>query len=145
MIVDIDNRSTFEIEVAKVKQITGFIMQQLKLSSEHEVSVSFANEDEMAQLHEQWMHEPGPTDVMSFALGEITPEDKSLGDVVICPQVALRDAIKENKSPALHLTFLLVHGMLHLNGWDHQKKVAKFKMQRKEAQLMTAIDREFKL
>jgi probable rRNA maturation factor len=144
VIIDIDNRSAFEIEVTKVKKITSFIMQQLNLSSDHEVSVSFANEDEMTQLHEQWMQEPGPTDVMSFALGGITPQDKNLGDVVICPQVALRDAIKDSKPPAFHLTFLLVHGLLHLNGWDHQKTIAKFKMQRKEAQLMTAIDGEFK-
>jgi probable rRNA maturation factor len=143
VIIDIDNRSTFEIDLKKINQIAYFIMKKLDLPSGQEVSISFADEAEMTQLHQQWMGEPGPTDVMSFRLDGIAPGDSSLGDVIICPQVALRDATQAKRSPAFHLTFLLVHGMLHLTGWDHQKKLEKFKMKRRESHLMTAITSEF--
>lgn len=143
MIIDIDNRSIFEIDLEKVDKIAHFIMRYLDLPSGQEVSISFADEIEMTQLHQQWMQEPGPTDVMSFRLDGIAPGDSSLGDVIICPPVALRDAVQAERSPAFHLTFLLVHGLLHLTGWDHQKKLEKFKMKRKENHLMRAITSEF--
>lgn len=143
MIADIANKSKYSIETKKVQRIIFFIMKNLGLKQNQEVAVTFLNEDEMSKLHEKWMQESGPTDVMSFRLSEISDFDYSLGDIVICPKVVERDAKKLRKQPALHLAFMLVHGMLHLIGFDHQKKVDKVKMQEQEQKLMREVEREF--
>ncbi|HJP66194.1 MAG TPA: rRNA maturation RNase YbeY [Actinomycetota bacterium] len=76
-----------------------------------ELSLSFVGLEEMADLHERFMHEPGPTDVLSFPLGE----DGLLGDVVVCPA----QAGKNNPDQPAELRLLVVHGVLHLLGFDH--------------------------
>ena len=78
-----------------------------------ELSLSFVGEDEMADLHVRYMDEPGPTDVLSFPLDE----DGLLGDVVICPAVAAR---ANPEHPENELRLLVVHGVLHLLGYDHE-------------------------
>jgi probable rRNA maturation factor len=77
-----------------------------------ELSLSFVDPDEMAELHERYMGEPGPTDVLSFPLGE----DDLLGDVIVCPEVAAGN----NRDRDAELRLLVVHGTLHLLGYDHE-------------------------
>jgi probable rRNA maturation factor len=79
-----------------------------------ELSLSFVAEDEMADLHVRYMDEEGPTDVLSFPLDE----DGLLGDVVICPAVAAR---ANPSDPGAELRLLVVHGVLHLLGYDHEE------------------------
>jgi probable rRNA maturation factor len=83
-----------------------------------ELSISLVTEDEMAGLHERYLHEAGPTDVLSFPLDDEAGEDglRQLGDVVIAPVIAARD---NPDDPAAELRLLLVHGILHLLGHDH--------------------------
>ena len=77
-----------------------------------ELSLSFVGEEEMADLHVRYMDEPGPTDVLSFPMDE----DGLLGDVVVCPAEAARN----NTDVAAELRLLVVHGVLHLLGYDHE-------------------------
>jgi probable rRNA maturation factor len=83
-----------------------------------ELSVSFVSDDEMTALHRTYAGEEGPTDVLSFPLDE---EDESgrriVGDVVIAPAVAARN---HPDDPAAELRLLLVHGILHVLGYDHE-------------------------
>ncbi len=81
-------------------------------SGEIELSLSFVDEPEMADLHERYLGEAGPTDVLSFPLGE----DGLLGDVVVCPAVAAGN----NPDRDAELRLLVVHGVLHLIGYDHE-------------------------
>ena len=83
-----------------------------------ELSISLVTEDEIAGLHERYLHEAGPTDVLSFPLDDEAGEDglRQLGDVVIAPAVAARN---NPDDPAAELRLLLVHGILHLLGHDH--------------------------
>ena len=78
-----------------------------------ELSLSFVTEDEMTDLHVRYLGEAGPTDVLSFPLDE----DGLLGDVVVCPAVAAR---ANPGDPAEELRLLVVHGVLHLLGYDHE-------------------------
>jgi probable rRNA maturation factor len=81
--------------------------------TEGELSISFVLPEEMADLHRRYMGEDGPTDVLSFPLGE----EGLLGDVVIC----LEEARRNNPDhPAEELRLLVVHGVLHLLGYDHE-------------------------
>ncbi len=144
LVVDIENRSNISVDQEKLQKIAISVMEELKLHPEQELSLSLVDVEEMAELHQKWMNESGPTDVMSFRLSEIAEFDFSLGDVVICPAIAQKDAIKLKKSPAEHLVFLLVHGILHLIGFDHQVASEKKNMQQQEVKLMKKITKEFK-
>ena len=77
-----------------------------------ELSLSFVDEAEMADLHVRYLDEPGPTDVLSFPMDE----DGLLGDVVVCPSEAARN----NPDLPAELRLLVVHGVLHLLGYDHE-------------------------
>ncbi len=92
-----------------------------------ELSVSFVTEEEIAGLHERYMHEDGPTDVLSFPLDDGAGEDgvRMLGDVVIVPSVAARNRPDD---PASEIRLLLVHGILHLLGHDHMDDDDKAEM-----------------
>ena len=86
-----------------------------------ELSISLVTEAEIAELHERYMQEPGPTDVLTFPLDEddVTEQGlRMLGDVVIAPAVA---AANNPGDPAAELRLLVVHGVLHILGYDHEQ------------------------
>lgn len=85
-----------------------------------EVSLSFVLPGEMADLHLRYTGESGPTDVLSFPLSEdgAPAEDGLLGDVVVCPAEA---ALNRPEEVDAELRLLVVHGVLHLLGYDHEQ------------------------
>jgi probable rRNA maturation factor len=91
-----------------------------------ELSVSFVEEAEIEDLHVRYMDEPGPTDVLSFPLDDVDEGGtRLLGDVVIAPAVATRN---NPSDPQAELRLLLVHGILHLLGYDHEDGAEKAEM-----------------
>ena len=85
-----------------------------------ELSVSLVSEEEIADLQLRYLGEEGPTDVLSFPLDEIDEEGvRILGDVVIAPTVAARN---NEADPQAEMRLLLVHGILHLLGHDHERE-----------------------
>ncbi|MDP9341050.1 MAG: rRNA maturation RNase YbeY [Actinomycetota bacterium] len=89
-----------------------------------ELSVSFVGLDEMTDLHVRYMEEDGPTDVLSFPLDDELDGRRILGDVVICPEYAARN----NPDLEAELRLLLVHGILHLLGYDHEEDAERAEM-----------------
>jgi probable rRNA maturation factor len=95
-------------------------------SRDVELSVSLVTEEEMADLHHRYLGEPGPTDVLAFPMDD----GPLLGDVVICPAVAAR----HGSDLAGEIRLLLVHGILHLLGYDHEEEQDRERMwERQEA------------
>lgn len=100
-----------------------------------ELSVSFVETGEIEELHERFMDEPGPTDVLSFPLEEAEGPAKDgakdgdgtrhLGDVVVAPAEAARN---NPVDPDGEIRLLLVHGILHLLGYDHEDEDARTRM-----------------
>lgn len=103
-----------------------WLFGELNLHPATTLTVLLVDEDRMSALHEQWMDEPGPTDVLSFPMDAMTagtPDRPSgpgeLGDIVICPEFAARQAIAAGHTSRRELQLLLTHGVLHLLGHDH--------------------------
>ncbi|CAN5762911.1 hypothetical protein BH18ACT17_BH18ACT17_14360 [soil metagenome] len=97
-----------------------------------ELSLSFVDEGEMADLHERYMHEPGPTDVLTFPLDDDDVDESGvrvLGDVVIAPSVAARN---NPEDPDAELRLLVVHGVLHVLGYDHEAEHERADMWRRQ-------------
>ncbi len=98
-----------------------------------ELSVSLVDEDEMSGLHQQYMGEPGPTDVLSFPLDADDVDEQGrrlLGDVVIAPAVAVRN---NPDDPDGEIRLLLAHGILHLLGYDHEADGERAEMWARQA------------
>ena len=91
-----------------------------------ELSVSFVDQREMEELHVRYMDQVGPTDVLSFPLGDLDEDGlKVLGDVVIAPSIAAQN---NPGDPEAELRLLLVHGILHILGYDHEEDAARAEM-----------------
>jgi probable rRNA maturation factor len=91
-----------------------------------ELSVSFVDQGEIAGLHERFMDEPGPTDVLSFPLDDVDEDGvRLLGDVVVAPTEAARN---NPGDPGAEVRLLLVHGILHLLGYDHEDDGGRTRM-----------------
>ncbi len=122
--IEIENRSGQLAPESEVLKLMQFAIKELGLNSECELTLAFINDEEMAQLHEKWMDLPGTTDVMSFPMDELKPNDPEpgiLGDIVISPLVARAQADKAGHSYEHEVKILATHGLLHLLGYDHQE------------------------
>jgi len=94
-----------------------------------ELSIRLVDVDAMTKLHEHFMDEPGPTDVLAFPMDELNDQridnddtdlpPTVLGDVVLCPAVAANQAATAGHSAEDELHLLCTHGVLHLLGYDH--------------------------
>ena len=143
MSIDIANESGVTVDEADLAAVARFALDQLRIHPLAELSVLIVDERTMTELHERWMGEPGPTDVLSFPMDELRPphlggnragdpgpgdDPGLLGDVVLCPQVAAEQAAKAGHTTRDELELLTVHGILHLLGYDHAEPDEKAEM-----------------
>jgi probable rRNA maturation factor len=124
--IEVVNESDVEVDVDSLAAQARFVLDRLRIHPQAELSVVLVGVEAMTDLHVRWMKEPGPTDVLSFPMDELRqpdddeePEPGMLGDVVICPQVAVRQALAAGHERDEELALLLTHGILHLLGYDH--------------------------
>jgi len=124
--IEVNNESGVEVDEAEVAALARYVLDEMHLHPQTDLSVLLVDTDVMTDLHVRWMDEPGPTDVLSFPMDELRPgrdDDPApaglLGDVVLCPQVAAQQARVAGHSTAEELLLLTVHGILHLLGYDH--------------------------
>jgi len=143
--IEIDNRSGAICAEVELLDLAAFALKELLVDKRAELEISLVDEAEMTRLHEEWMDEAGPTDVLSFPMDELRPNELSkndevpvvLGDVVICPDVAQKQGDTAGHGMEQEIRILLVHGILHLLGFDHlepEEEVEMFALQGKIVQ-----------
>ncbi|WP_045857181.1 rRNA maturation RNase YbeY [Teredinibacter purpureus] len=105
------------------------------------LSIRIVDEDESQTLNNQYRHKDAPTNVLSFPC-DLPPEVELdlLGDLVICAQVVAREALAQGKSVRAHWAHMVIHGCLHLLGFDHIKDEAAEEMEALETTILTALD-----
>jgi probable rRNA maturation factor len=136
MSVEVENETDHDVDATALVSVARHVLDQLGVHPLAEVAISLVDEARMTELHVQWMDEPGPTDVMAFPMDELDVrtarsmgrpldtkaadgENLVLGDVVLCPSVAAKQAVEAGHSTADELALLTTHGVLHLLGFDH--------------------------
>ncbi|GAA3214453.1 rRNA maturation RNase YbeY [Nonomuraea helvata] len=131
MSIEINNESGVGVDEESLVALATHVLGEMGINPLAELSIVVVDEDAMSELHEKWMGEPGPTDVLAFPMDELRPgggargdlesptDPALLGDVVLCPQVAARQAEEAGHSTADELELLCTHGILHLLGYDH--------------------------
>jgi len=109
--------------------------------SELELTIRVTDIEESAELNNRYRHKTGPTNVLSFPF-EDPPgiETGILGDLVICAPVVQREADEQNKLLNEHWAHMLVHGVLHLCGYDHTDKSGTDEMESLETRIITGLD-----
>ena len=135
-----DLETDVQIDGAEFAALADHVLCVMYVNPRAELSILFIDPEPMAELHERWLDLPGPTDVMSFPMDELrpgTPDHETpagtLGDIVICPQVAAKQALQAGHSAVEEMLLLTTHGILHLLGYDHaepQEKEEMFALQR---------------
>lgn len=126
MSIEVANESGAPVDERALVGLARHVLAALRIHPQAELSLLLVGVDAMSALHEQWMDEPGPTDVLSFPMDELRPprDDHEpspglLGDVVLCPAVAATQAAEHDRTPEEELHLLCTHGILHLLGYDH--------------------------
>ena len=135
MTVDINNESGLEADSSGLVRLANFALEQLRIHPQAELSVLLVDEATMSAYHQKYLGESGPTDVLSFPMDELRPPNDDdeppeglLGDIVLCPAVTDRQAREHGRTSAEEAEYLLVHGLLHLLGYDHGAPAEKAEM-----------------
>lgn len=125
MSVEVINETQWTIDPKVFSDLGLWVMDQMRVSTQSDLTIMFVDPEPIAQLHMRWMSLEGPTDVMSFPMDELRPGDDrtlaegTLGDIVICPWVAEQQALAAGHSTMEEMLLLTIHGILHLLGYDH--------------------------
>lgn len=124
--IDIANESGVGTDERELIRLAEFVLERMRVHPQAELSILLVDEPTMTEHHVRWMDEPGPTDVLAFPMDELRPGADGeepipglLGDVVLCPSVAGRQAVEAGHTAEDELQLLTVHGILHLLGYDH--------------------------
>ncbi len=159
-----NEQSDRPVDLARWVALAERVLADRGISDGAELSLMFVDEPAIASLNERFLGRKGPTDVLSFPIedeligpgqvpdqeasgpgrGPIELEDMPLliGDVVICPELAWRQAPEHAGSYDDELALLLVHGILHLLGLDHEDEAEASVMEALEQQLLAAHYRD---
>ncbi|MEE9964367.1 MAG: rRNA maturation RNase YbeY [Propionicimonas sp.] len=130
--IDLNNESGQDVDTGRLLKLATFALDVLRIHPEAELSVLLVDEDTMSAYHQKFMGEPGPTDVLSFPMDELrSPEPDEepvlgvLGDIVLCPSVTAAQAAASGRTAEEEADYLLIHGLLHLLGYDHAEAAEK--------------------
>lgn len=147
MTIQIENRQTrFKIRRRKIRSTLSRILKLLECPDK-EISIVFTDDEGIRQINKHYLGKNKATNVISFSLlegpyGNINPH--MLGDIVISVETAQRDALKGCLSTEEEIAFLIIHGVLHLLGYNHENTSRKeaLRMKHKEKELFHRINTE---
>ena len=164
MAVDVyaaDEQDAHPVDLARWTELARAVLLDRKVKGDVEVSLLFVDEPAIAALNEEFLAREGPTDVLAFpiedepALSGRSPDSGGsgpgtepgdepltlLGDVVICPSVAAANAVAHGVTRDDELALLVVHGLLHLLGMDHEADSDAERMEALERRLLDRYHR----
>jgi len=146
--IEIANESGADVDSDAIQSVARHALDEMGVNPLAELSVLLVDAEYMAELNHRWMDGDGPTDVLAFPMdessvdhgpGEATGgEPALLGDIVLCPEVAAKQAAAAGHTPADELALLTVHGVLHLLGYDHAEPDEEREMFGLQGRLLTS-------
>lgn len=139
--VDIQTACTEPVPAAQdIRNWIATALDERVMQEQVEVSVRLVDEEEMAKLNATYRGKTGATNVLSFPASLPAELDLPLlGDIVICAPVVSREALEQGKSTRQHWAHLVIHGVLHLLGFDHQERTEAEAMEARETALLALL------
>ena len=158
MSIEVLNESGHRVDELALASAGRHVLDRMGVSPLAELAISLVDLERMAQMREQYMDEEGPTDVLAFPQDELDLRGSRgvghgsghgsddlddemptlLGDVVLCPEYAEKGAAAAGHSPQVELELLVVHGVLHLLGYDHAEPEEHAEMFGLQAELLSS-------
>jgi probable rRNA maturation factor len=156
-----DEQDAVPVDVLRFVRLAQLVLTAERAPTDAELSVIFVDERAISDLNERFLEVSGPTDVLAFPLDDdVTPGGRQpdeggrgpgappepsdlptvLGDVVVCPAVARRQAPDHGRTLEDELALLVVHGVLHLLDYDHAEPEQAERMRRRERELLDQFD-----
>jgi probable rRNA maturation factor len=143
--IEIANESGVDVDADAIQSVARHALDEMGVNPLAELSILLVEAEYMAELNHRWMDGDGPTDVLAFPMdessvdhgpGEPGGEPALLGDIVLCPEVAAKQAAHAGHSTGDELALLTVHGTLHLLGYDHAEPEEEQEMFGLQARLL---------
>lgn len=139
----VSHREPEPLDLVAFERLAAFVLEREDAPAAVELSIAIVDIAEMAELNAGYRDKEGPTDVLSFPCDDpcavVGPDEPvTLGDVVIAPEIAERQAADFGHTVEEELNLLLVHGVLHLLGYDHEAEEDAEVMQARERLLLEA-------
>jgi probable rRNA maturation factor len=135
MSIEIENESGIDAPLEQILALANFALQKMHIDAAADIEILLVNENVMESYHLDWMQESGPTDVLSQPIDGLRPGKPNaltpaghLGMIVLCPQVAQKQAIAAKHSELKEILILVAHSILHLLGYDHVEKEDEVEM-----------------
>ena len=126
MSVEIENESGITAPLEQILELADFALAKMHIDPKADIEILLVNEDVMEEYHLDWMQESGATDVLSQPIDGLRPGKPNaltpaghLGMIVLCPQVAMKQAASHNNTELREMLILVAHSILHLLGYDH--------------------------
>jgi probable rRNA maturation factor len=144
------DEQSVSVDAEALVGLAGLVLQKEGFPDATDVTVVLVDEEVMAGYHESHLGKPGPTDVLSFPLEHLRPGRPPaapgqgappihLGDVLIAPSYVARQATGHGVGFGDEMALMLVHGMLHLLGYDHESEADAEGMERRERELLAEV------
>lgn len=129
--------------VPNLRKLTRAAIKAALVDDDISISVLFTSDAEISDINKQWRGKAKPTNVLSFPVSAETPvpkgEPRPLGDIVMAYGAILREATEQKKPVANHVSHLIVHGLLHLLGYDHEIDAEAEIMEAREVEILKKL------
>ncbi len=137
------SQNIIDVDPSHIETIVARILKEKKVKCD-EVSIHFASIEQITEMHGEFFDDPTPTDCITFPIDDSEEEEfyKVLGEVFVCPEVALNYSKEHHHNFEEELTLYIVHGLLHLLGYDDIEEEDKIEMRKQEALLMRLLNSE---
>jgi probable rRNA maturation factor len=137
--VSVTDEQERAVDITALERVAGVALDAAGIRGGHSLSVALVDRARIAELKGRYYGERRATDVLSFSMDPLdAPAPAILGDVVICVDVAARQARALGRTTQTECEYLLVHGILHLAGRDHADPAAEIAMAREESRILRA-------
>ena len=145
MTLTLANRQrTLKINGRYLREITTVLLTELA-EPEAELEINLVSPAQMAKVNQDFLQHEGPTDVITFDYRAPSPGAALHGELFVCPAVAVTQAREFGTDWRSELVRYVIHGILHLQGYDDLEPVARRRMKRVEGRTLRAITRRFAL
>jgi probable rRNA maturation factor len=136
------NEQGLPVDEIRLSALARHALESEEVDDSVELSILFVSSDHMRRLNSRFAGDDYATDVLAFPMMEDDEDDAGLmlGDVVVCPEVAVENAAKVGHELGAELDVLVVHGTLHLLGYDHQQEEDSAEMEERSRELLSSFD-----
>ena len=132
-----NEQEAVELDLETIKSVALDLMRFEGFDENSQLSMVFCDDEAIKGLNNEYRKKNEATDVLSFPIEmeNFIPEIRMVGDIVISTETAIRQAKDYNHSPLVEMLILLIHGLLHLHGYDHIEDEDRLKMRAREAEI----------